>query len=168
MEANEYDLIVIGSGPAGQKGAICAAKMRLPLKLFVSLVEQSLPKGFSAAATYKGLKTYLVDGMSFLVNDTAELAGKYGRNSTTSMVCDVSDEAQVKALVANTAERFGKIDILVNNAALYSVLEEQSFTDIDVAVWDKVMAVNIRGPFLMVKHVVPHMMRAAPIVSWLR
>jgi NAD(P)-dependent dehydrogenase (short-subunit alcohol dehydrogenase family) len=54
-------------------------------------------------------------------------------------------------------ERFGKIDILVNNAALYSQLAEQEFTEIDVALWDQVMAVNVRGPFLMAKHVVPHM-----------
>ena len=86
-----------------------------------------------------------------------ELAGKHGRNTTASMVCDVSDEAQIKALVARTIERFGKIDILVNNAALYSKLEETEFTNIDVALWDKVMAVNVRGPFLMAKHVVPHM-----------
>ncbi len=86
-----------------------------------------------------------------------ELAAKHGSNATASMVCDVSDEAQVKALVASTVERFGKIDILVNNAALYSQLEETEFTNIDVALWDKVMAVNVRGPFLMAKHVVPHM-----------
>jgi len=86
-----------------------------------------------------------------------ELAGKHGRNTTASMVCDVSDEAQVKRLVAGTVERFGKIDILVNNAALYSHLEETEFTKIDVALWDKVMAINVRGPFLMAKHVVPHM-----------
>jgi NAD(P)-dependent dehydrogenase (short-subunit alcohol dehydrogenase family) len=54
-------------------------------------------------------------------------------------------------------ERFGKIDILVNNAALFAHLTEQEFTEIDVALWDRVMAVNIRGPFLMAKHVVPHM-----------
>ena len=87
----------------------------------------------------------------------AELASGHGRNATASMVCDVSDEAQVEALVAKTIERFGKIDILVNNAALYSQLEETEFTEIDVALWDKVMAVNVRGPFLMAKHVVPHM-----------
>jgi NAD(P)-dependent dehydrogenase (short-subunit alcohol dehydrogenase family) len=87
----------------------------------------------------------------------AEIAAKHGSNATASMVCDVSAESEVKALVATTIERFGKIDILVNNAALYSKLEEQDFTTIDVAVWDRVMAVNIRGPFLMAKHVVPHM-----------
>ena len=73
------------------------------------------------------------------------------------MTCDVSSESEVKTLVAATIERFGKIDILVNNAALYSKLAEQDFTEIDVALWDQVMAVNIRGPFLMAKHVVPHM-----------
>jgi NAD(P)-dependent dehydrogenase (short-subunit alcohol dehydrogenase family) len=87
----------------------------------------------------------------------ADIAARTGRNATASTTFDVSDEGQVKALVGATMERFGKIDILVNNAALYSNLEETDFTKIDVALWDKVMAVNIRGPFLMAKHVVPHM-----------
>jgi NAD(P)-dependent dehydrogenase (short-subunit alcohol dehydrogenase family) len=86
-----------------------------------------------------------------------EIAGKYGRNATTSMRFDVSDEASVKELVARTIERFGKIDVLVNNAALFAPLQEQKFTEIDVALWDRVMGVNVRGPFLMAKHVVPHM-----------
>ncbi len=75
----------------------------------------------------------------------AAIAAKHGHNSIASMTFDVSDEAQCKALVAKTIERFGKIDILVNNAAVYSTLEEQDFADIDVAVWDRVMAVNVRG-----------------------
>src|SRR4051812_37093536 len=62
-----------------------------------------------------------------------ELAAKRGRNAAASMACDVIDESQVKALVAKTIERFGKIDILVYNAALYSKLEETEFTNIDVA-----------------------------------
>ena len=87
----------------------------------------------------------------------AEIAAKHGRNSTDSMVFDVSDEAQCKALVAKTIERFGKIDILINNAALYAPLPTLKVTEIDVELWDKVMGINIRGPFLMVKHVAPHM-----------
>ncbi len=86
-----------------------------------------------------------------------EIAAKYGRNSTASMNFDVSDEAQCKALVAKTLERFGKIDILVNNAALYAPLAPISVTDIDIDLWDKVMAINVRGVFMMVKHVAPHM-----------
>jgi NAD(P)-dependent dehydrogenase (short-subunit alcohol dehydrogenase family) len=78
-----------------------------------------------------------------------EIAAEHGANSVTSVVADVSDEA--------TIERFGKIDVLVNNAALYAPLQETKCTEIDAQLWDKVMAVNLRGPFLMVKHAVPHM-----------
>jgi NAD(P)-dependent dehydrogenase (short-subunit alcohol dehydrogenase family) len=74
-----------------------------------------------------------------------------------SATFDVSDEAQVKKLVVQTMERFGQIDVLVNNAALYAKLSPAKATEIDVALWDQVMAVNVRGAFLMVKHVVPHM-----------
>src|ERR1700683_2872107 len=47
----------------------------------------------------------------------AEVARQHGANSVASSVTDVSDEGAVKKLVAQTVERFGKIDILVNNAA---------------------------------------------------
>ena len=90
--------------------------------------------------------------------DLAEsIARERGANSVASSVTDVSDENAVKTLVAQTVERFGKIDILVNNAALYAPLVEQKITEIDTAVWDRVMAVNVRGVFLMTKHVAPHM-----------
>lgn len=88
----------------------------------------------------------------------AEIAGQHGANSVTSAIVDVSDEEQVKQAVAATLARFGKIDILVNNAALFAPLQEQPFTEIDLALWDRVMAVNVRGMFLMAKHVAPHMM----------
>ena len=47
--------------------------------------------------------------------------------------------------------------MLVNNAALFAPLQETKCTEIDADLWDQVMAVNLRGPFLMVKHVAPHM-----------
>jgi NAD(P)-dependent dehydrogenase (short-subunit alcohol dehydrogenase family) len=87
----------------------------------------------------------------------AEIASKHGANSVTSAVADVSDETAVKALVGETMARFGKIDVLVNNAALYAPLQETKCTEIEAELWNKVMAVNLRGPFLMVKHVAPHM-----------
>jgi NAD(P)-dependent dehydrogenase (short-subunit alcohol dehydrogenase family) len=86
-----------------------------------------------------------------------EISATHGANSVTSAIADVSDETSVKALVAATMERFGRIDVLVNNAALYAPLQETKCTEIDAELWDKVMAVNLRGPFLMVKHVSPHM-----------
>jgi NAD(P)-dependent dehydrogenase (short-subunit alcohol dehydrogenase family) len=85
-----------------------------------------------------------------------EIAGAHGVR-IANHIFDVSDEAQVQALVARTLAEFGKIDIVVNNAAVYSSLPPVKCTDIDVTLWDKVMAVNVRGPFLMVKHAAPHM-----------
>jgi len=111
---------------------------------------------YSQALAAEGAKVMIAD-----IKDgaplAAEIAAKHGRNSTDSATFDVSDEAQCKALVAKTVERFGKIDILINNAALYAPLPTLKVTDIDVDLWDKVMGINIRGPFLMVKHVAPHM-----------
>src|ERR1700692_797235 len=104
------------------------------------------------------------EGARLMIADVADgkelaeqIARQHGANSVASAVTDVSDEGAVKALVAGTMERFGRIDILVNNAALFAPLAEQKVTDIDVALWDRVMAINIRGVFLMTKHVAPHM-----------
>jgi len=104
------------------------------------------------------------EGARLMIADVADgnslaeaLAREHGANSIASSVTDVSDEDAVKDLVAKTMHRFGKIDILVNNAALFAPLQEQKFTEIDVALWDRVMAINVRGVFLMAKHVAPHM-----------
>ena len=104
------------------------------------------------------------EGARLMIADIADgkelaeaLAREHGANSVASSVTDVSDEAAVTALVAKTMDRFGKIDILVNNAALFAPLVEQKVTDIDAALWDRVMAINVRGVFLMTKHVAPHM-----------
>ncbi len=72
---------------------------------------------------------------------------------------DVSDEASVEALVRTVAERYGRIDVLVANAAIYATLALRPFTEITVAEWDRIMAVNVRGTFLCAKAVVPHMRR---------
>ena len=87
----------------------------------------------------------------------AEIAGRHGANSVASAKFDVSDEKAVKNLVAQTIDRFGQIDVLVNNAAMYSSLTPRSFDEWDSDLWDKVMAVNVRGSYLMVRHVAPHM-----------
>ena len=72
-------------------------------------------------------------------------------------VTDVSDQAQVGALVATTADRFGKIDILVNDAAIVPFVPRE---EIDFAEWRRVMSVNIDGVFLTCKAVYPYMKEA--------
>jgi len=106
-----------------------------------------------AAAGARVMIADIADGKEL----AAEIAGKHGANSVANIKFDVSDEKQIKDLVAQTIERFGQIDILVNNAALYSTLSPRNFDEWDAELWDKVMAINVRGPWLMVRHVAPHM-----------
>lgn len=75
------------------------------------------------------------------------------------VACDVSDPAKVDRAVAATLERFGRIDGLVNNAALMSSLPRGAWHEITVQDWDRVMAVNTRGLFLCCRAVWPHMKR---------
>jgi NAD(P)-dependent dehydrogenase (short-subunit alcohol dehydrogenase family) len=117
---------------------------------------KGIGRHYSEALAAEGAEVMIAD-LADGAGLAEELAGTYGRNSITSMQCDVSNERSVQALVQATAERFGKIDVLVNNAALFAPLQEQPFTEIDVDLWDKVMSVNLRGVFLMAKHVVPAM-----------
>jgi NAD(P)-dependent dehydrogenase (short-subunit alcohol dehydrogenase family) len=117
---------------------------------------KGIGRHYSQALAAQGARVMIAD-----IADGADIAGEIaatsGANSVASATFDVSDEAAVKKLVAQTIERFGQIDILVNNAALYAKLSPVKVTEIDTALWDQVMAVNVRGSFLMVKHVAPHM-----------
>src|SRR3954470_22910990 len=59
--------------------------------------------------------------------------------------CDVSNSQQVQAAIKQAVDAFGKIDVLVNNAAMMTF---QNVVDLDESAWDKVMAVNIKSVFL--------------------
>ncbi len=64
---------------------------------------------------------------------------------------DVADAESVNGFVDEVLKRYGRIDCLVNNAALFANLKPKKFFEIDDAEFDKVMAVNVRGPFLLCK-----------------
>jgi 3-oxoacyl-[acyl-carrier protein] reductase len=72
---------------------------------------------------------------------------------------DVADGASVEEMARRTLERFGRIDILVNNAAVFATvpMSRAPFDQIDPAEWDRMMAVNLRGTWLASRAVIPHM-----------
>ncbi len=82
-----------------------------------------------------------------------EAAGGTASGITT----DIADPQSVDAMVGATKERFGSIDVLVNNASLMSSLPRRPWIEIPVDEWDRVMAVNLRGLFLCCRAVFPIM-----------
>ena len=93
------------------------------------------------------------------INDCAEtiapLAGK-----AVAVHADVTDMMSVQAMADAARDAFGRIDILVNNAALYATLKGGRFEQIDEAEWDAAMAVNVKGIWHCCKAVVPEMRKA--------
>jgi 3-oxoacyl-[acyl-carrier protein] reductase len=85
-----------------------------------------------------------------------ELTGRYQINAA-AFACDITDPAAVDALVSDVRQRFGGLDILINDAAYNKAIP---FTDLDnltEEVWDKIMAVNLTGPMRLIKAVAPVM-----------
>jgi 3-oxoacyl-[acyl-carrier protein] reductase len=68
--------------------------------------------------------------------------------SALGLGVDVANEDSTKAMAQAALDRFGAIDVLINNASLMSVLQRRSWLEIPVDEWDRVMAVNLRGMFL--------------------
>ena len=85
----------------------------------------------------------------------AEIESAGGR--ALAIQCDVSRESDVDCLVDATVRQFGKIDILVNNAAVN--LPPTDLTEVDLSVWRNVIDVNLTGAFICTRAVLPHMKR---------
>jgi len=86
-----------------------------------------------------------------------------------AIATDVGDEASVTRMADRVAERFGGADVLVNNAAIFATvaIAHDRLEALDAGEWDRVMAVNLRGPFLCARALVPQMRarRAGRIVN---
>ena len=119
-------------------------------------------KGMGAAITTtlarEGADVVLAARDTAPLDEVAEEARALGRDAFV-VGCDVTSEAEVRAMVARALEVFGgRIDILVNVAGVTGPIETP-VQDIDVADFDHVVAANERGTFLPIKYVVPTMIR---------
>ena len=109
---------------------------------------------YAKALAAEGAKVAVAD-----ILDGATVAADIRQNSgeALSLKTDVTDEAAVQAMVTETLKAFGRIDILVNNAAVFAALEPKPFEEIPLAEWDRVMLVNVRGSFQCAAAVLPQM-----------
>lgn len=101
----------------------------------------------------EGARVLVADRSQSGAEETARCIGADGFE-TEAIEVDVSIEADVQRMVNKAATRWGRIDVLFNNAGVLLVKPVEQMTE---AEWDHVMAVNVKGAFFAVKHVVPHM-----------
>jgi meso-butanediol dehydrogenase / (S,S)-butanediol dehydrogenase / diacetyl reductase len=105
----------------------------------------------------QGWRVALIDIEAELLAQSVAAKG-WSNSQALVLPCDVSSEAQVKAAIAQAAEHFGRIDHLVNNAgvAVFKPLLAHTAQE-----WQRVMDVNLTGPFLCTQVCAPHMLRNA-------
>jgi NAD(P)-dependent dehydrogenase (short-subunit alcohol dehydrogenase family) len=117
---------------------------------------QGIGAAFSKAMAAEGAAVTIAD-LDSGAKVVSEIKAAGGR--ALDVPTDVADEKSCNNMAAKTVEAFGRLDILVTNAAVFTTVERKKFTEIPVAEWDRVLAVNSRGVFLSCKAAVPAMRR---------
>jgi len=95
--------------------------------------------------------------------DAAEQAAREIGGEALGVGADIGDPGQVEAMVSAVMRRYGRIDGLFNNVRILTpdvIAGDTHAADIDLAVWDKIFAVNVRGTLIVSKYVIPHMLAA--------
>jgi NAD(P)-dependent dehydrogenase (short-subunit alcohol dehydrogenase family) len=106
----------------------------------------------------EGAKIVACDVDLDAVKESVKMAEAAGGRAI-AVRADVSKEADVKDAVKAGVKAFGKLDVLYNNAGIFPSADH-SVTDTDEAVWDKVLAVNVKGVYLVCKHGIPELLAA--------
>ena len=123
---------------------------------------QGIGRAIALAAAAEGAAVAGVDLNGAGATATAEAIRSTGGQAIVFQA-DVADEAAVRSAIDETVERFGRLDVLCNNAAAFE--PKIVATDIDaettpMATWDRTFDVNLRGPFFAAKFALPHLRRA--------
>ncbi len=113
------------------------------------------------------VRRFVAEGASVTVADVVEHAAKAAAephgDAALAFRFDAADPASVEAMVEATVARFGRLDILHNNAAMTDPVKAQQDTDavtIPIAIWDEIIDINLRGYLLGCKFAIPHMVKS--------
>jgi len=121
---------------------------------------------------------FAAEGASVVLTDVNDEAGEATAtaigDAAAYIHADVSKESDAEAMVASTVERFGRLDVLYNNAGIMP-LDDGSITDADGSIWDAVFSVNVKGVAFGCKYGIPAMIdsgggsviNVASFVAWL-
>lgn len=117
---------------------------------------QGIGRVLAHAFAGEGAVAIIADRDAAKAEQTAKDVRDAGGQATAVQV-DVGEASSVDAMVRAVEAGHGAIDVLINNAALFSTLKMQPFEEIPLDIWETVLRVNITGPFLCAKAVVPGM-----------
>jgi NAD(P)-dependent dehydrogenase (short-subunit alcohol dehydrogenase family) len=117
---------------------------------------RGLGRDYARSFAKEGVSVVIADLLAEQAQSTAAEISQAGGRAIAVGV-DVADPASTLAMAEAAAGAFGRIDILVNNAALWGDLQSKPLLATEPDYWDKVLAVNLKGPLLCAQAVVPHM-----------
>ena len=116
-----------------------------------------LGEAFAKRFAYLGCKIAVCDiNYEKVVQLADELVSNYAVESI-AIKADVTDESSTKSMANKVFAKWGKLDVLVNNAAIYNGIVRKPFYDMEESEWDRVMSVNLKGTWLASKAVFPFM-----------
>jgi NAD(P)-dependent dehydrogenase (short-subunit alcohol dehydrogenase family) len=119
--------------------------------------------GRVAAAMFcsEGARVAVVDVNAAACETAAAAArdGAAGAGDALAVPCDVTRDADVREAIATTVKRYGGLHVLYNNAGIM-MAEDHSVVDTEEWVWDRTLAVNLKGIYLCCRHGIPEMIRS--------
>ncbi len=129
---------------SGKSALVTGGARRIGRQIALTLAQA----GADVAITYRSSRAEAAATASEI-----ELLGR----RALAVACDVRSEATVREAVVATLSRLGRLDILVNNAAVF---ETAALESLSLAQWDAVFETNARGPFLVAREALPHLRNA--------
>ena len=103
----------------------------------------------------EGMKVVVSSRSSYQLDETVALIQQQG-GQAISFALDVTDQSAVEKMVSEVTRQYGQVDLLVNNAAMAG--DEAPLWEVDAAAWWRVLEVNLQGPFLCARAVLPVML----------
>ena len=151
--SNEKRVALI-TGCGKENGIGAATALRLAKDGFIVAASDVAAAGVANDLTVEGRQSSW-QGLDTLVARIEDAGGE-----AVSLTGDVSAEAGAASLVDSTIAKYGRLDVLVNNAGAPHGADRGQIEDVPLDAWEKTMGINARGVFLMIRAAVPHMKKA--------
>jgi NAD(P)-dependent dehydrogenase (short-subunit alcohol dehydrogenase family) len=120
---------------------------------------QGIGRVFAKAFARAGSRTVIAEvNEKTAASVSAEIMAAGGQ--ALAVATDVAEETSIKEMIGIVEDQYGRIDVLINNAGIFSTLEMRPFDQIPLDEWEQVLRVNLTGPFLCARAVLPAMRRA--------